>query len=75
MTDKTIAELTNRVEALESQVAFQEDTIDQLNGEITLLNQNQLLIKKQLALLVEKFKEQKGTVVAHESEETPPPHY
>jgi SlyX protein len=73
--EELLIQLSERLEQLESKVAFQDFTIDQLNDEITQLNANNALLKQQLSLLVEKFKEQKGTQVAHESEETPPPHY
>ena len=75
MSSNGIAKLEQKVEILESQLAFQEDTIEQLNQEITSLNLQQQLMVKQIALLAEKFKAQKGSVVASEAEETPPPHY
>ncbi len=70
-----IEALVTRLESLESQVAFQEDTIEQLNDEITTLNLNQALTKRQLELLAQKIKQEKGSAVADISEETPPPHY
>lgn len=75
MSSKDIAALEQRVEDLESQLTFQEDVIDQLNQEITSLNLQQQTMVRQIALLAEKFKAQKGSIVASESEETPPPHY
>lgn len=75
MSSKDIAQLEARVEALESQLAFQDDVIEQLNQEITGLNLQQQTMVKQIALLAEKFKSQKGSIIASESEETPPPHY
>lgn len=75
MSSKEITALEQRVEDLESQVTFQEDIIDQLNQEITSLNMQQQTMVRQIALLAEKFKSQKGSIIASESEETPPPHY
>lgn len=75
MSSKEIAQLEQRITDLESQLAFQEDTIEQLNQEITSLNIQQQTMVKQIALLAEKFKAQKGSIVASEAEETPPPHY
>lgn len=75
MSSKDIAQLEARVEALESQLAFQDDVIEQLNQEITSLNLQQQTMVKQIVLLAEKFKSQKGSIIASESEETPPPHY
>ncbi len=73
-TDK-LQELTLKVESLESQLAFQEDTIDQLNAEITTLNLAQATMKRQIELLAQKFSQDKGSPVASQAEETPPPHY
>jgi SlyX protein len=71
-------EWQQRIEELESKVAFQDDTIEQLNGEI---NQHQEAIHKmqqQLVLLGNRFKEIKDEMdmdqpqdIAHEL----PPHY
>lgn len=75
MSSKDIAQLEARIETLENQLAFQDDTIDKLNQEITGLNMQQQTMAKQINLLAEKFKSQKGSILADESEETPPPHY
>lgn len=75
MNNEDIKQLVEKIEALESKLAFQEDTIDQLNQEITSINLDNALFKRQLALLAEKLKSQKGSLVASEAEETPPPHY
>lgn len=75
MSSKDIAQLNARVETLENQLAFQDDVIDKLNKEITSLNMQQQTMVKQINLLAEKFKSQKGSMIADESEETPPPHY
>ncbi len=71
-------EWQQRIEELESKVAFQDDTIEQLNGEI---NQHQEAIHKvqqQLVLLGNRFKEIKDEMdmdspegIVHEL----PPHY
>jgi len=70
-----VQKLQSRVEALESQLAFQEDTIDQLNTEITNLTLNQQTMLRQITLLAEKVTSQKGSIIASEADETPPPHY
>lgn len=67
--------LEERIDQLEMQLAFQEDTIAQLN---TALADQQWQIEKmsrQLKLLGEKFKAVQPTMIASQSEETPPPHY
>jgi len=75
MTELELSKLLRRVEDLELKVAYQDDTIEQLNREITTLSLDNNMLKQQLKLLAEKFKEQKGSVVASQAEETPPPHY
>jgi len=75
MSSTDLKALEKRVEAMESQLAFQEDVIEQLNQEITSLNMQQQTMTRQITLLAEKFKSQKGSIIASESEETPPPHY
>lgn len=70
-----VKQLEQRVEALESQLSFQEDIIDQLNTEITSLNLQQQTMVRQITLLAEKVTTQKGSIVASEADETPPPHY
>ncbi|MBU2918050.1 SlyX family protein [Psychrosphaera sp. F3M07] len=67
--------LVIRLEELENKLAFQDDTIDQLNEEITTLNLKQAMFKRQIELLAEKVSSNKSSNLADESEETPPPHY
>ncbi|OLQ86017.1 SlyX protein [Vibrio ponticus] len=75
MTEKHIIELENRINDLECQIAFQEQTIDSLNDA---LSQQQLLITKmqdQMKYVVGKMKNMDSSNLADPSEETPPPHY
>jgi len=67
--------LENRINDLECQLAFQEQTIDSLNDA---LSQQQLLITKmqdQMKYVVGKVKNMDSSNLADPSEETPPPHY
>ncbi|MCV5342189.1 SlyX family protein, partial [Escherichia coli] len=60
---------------LECQLAFQEQTIEDLNGA---LSQQQLQITKmldQMKYVVGKVKNMDSSNLADPSEETPPPHY
>lgn len=75
MSDNKIELLEQKIEKLESQLAFQEDVIDQLNHEITTLNLQQQTMVRQITLLAEKITSQKGSNIASEADETPPPHY
>jgi len=67
-------ELLARIELLESKVAFQDDTIEQLNQSLIELNNTMLAIRGDLVLLAEKLNN------ANESSTDPtqveiPPHY
>lgn len=68
-------ELFNRIEELETKVAFQEVTIEELNQ--ALIDQQFALDKLQTQVrhLAEKFKGISASNVAPREEETPPPHY
>lgn len=75
MTEKLVEQLESRVNDLECQLAFQEQTIEELNEA---LSKQQLLITKmqdQMKYVVGKVKNIDGSNLADASEETPPPHY
>ncbi|MEZ8964049.1 MULTISPECIES: SlyX family protein [Vibrio] len=75
MTEKRIEQLESRVNDLECQLAFQEQTIEELNEA---LSQQQILITRmqdQMKFVVGKVKNMDGSNLADASEETPPPHY
>ncbi|MCG9546750.1 MULTISPECIES: SlyX family protein [Vibrio] len=75
MTEKRVEQLESRVNDLECQLAFQEQTIEELNEA---LSQQQMLITKmkdQMKYVVGKVKNIDGSNLADASEETPPPHY
>ncbi|EGR2553408.1 SlyX protein [Vibrio alginolyticus] len=75
MTEKIIQQLEARINDLECQLAFQEQTIEDLNSA---LSQQQLQITKmldQMKYVVGKVKNMDSSNLADPSEETPPPHY
>ncbi|CAM2816816.1 MULTISPECIES: SlyX family protein [Vibrio] len=75
MTEKRIEELENRLNDMECQLAFQEQTIESLNDA---LSQQQLLITKmqdQMKYVVGKVKNMDSSNLADPAQETPPPHY
>ena len=75
MTEQQIKQLEGRVNDLECQLAFQEQTIEELNQA---LSQQQLLIVKmqdQMKYMVGKVKNIDSSNLADASQETPPPHY
>ncbi len=75
MTKTLIEKLEHRIEDLECKLAFQEQTIDDLNDA---LSHQQLLLTKmqdQMKYVANKIKNMDTSSLADPSEETPPPHY
>lgn len=68
-------DILHRLDQLETRLAFQDDTIEQLNQEITAQGAETARLKSQLSLMVKKLKELQPGEVAHQADETPPPHY
>ena len=66
--DKQIIELQTRL-------AFQENTIVELNQTVTNLQTEIVLINKRIQLLQEQLQQLQPSNIATQSEETPPPHY
>jgi len=75
MTEATEQQLLNKIEDLECKLAFQEQSIEELNDA---LSQQQILISKmqdQMKYVANKVKNMDTSNMADPSEETPPPHY
>lgn len=70
-----VEDILNRLEYLETKVAFQDDTIDALSGEIASLQSRLEVQREQMNYLVNKVKDAQGGQIASEADETPPPHY
>ncbi|MFZ7136549.1 SlyX family protein [Avibacterium avium] len=68
-------EQAKQIAELETKVAFQEHTIEELNQ--ALVEQQFMLEKMQLQLrhLAAKLKDLQPSNIASQAEETPPPHY
>ncbi|QBF83623.1 SlyX family protein [Shewanella maritima] len=68
-------QLWDKLEDLESKIAFQDMTIEELNQEVIKLNELVATQQRQLVLLVDKLKTMEPSNIATQAEETPPPHY
>lgn len=67
--------MDERITELEIRLTHIEDTLDVLNKIVT--DQNRLIdqLQLQVSILEKKLKAAATSNIAHESEETPPPHY
>jgi SlyX protein len=69
--DDTLA----RIEALESKVAYQERTIEELNGALTEQWKQIDQLTKQVDRLLDRIKRVEETAPSSPVDEPPPPHY
>ena len=67
-------ELAERIEALESRLVFQDDTIESLNKTVADLNEEVQILKAQLRLMAEKAQSE-GSQLADPNQVEIPPHY
>lgn len=71
--DKALAQ---KLEALESRNAFQDDIIDQLNKELSVHQKEIAELKYQLQLIASRIKEGNSSMsLGSDDVEPPPPHY
>lgn len=64
-----------QIEELETKLAFQELTVEELNQEVIKLNRLVAHQQHQIQLLVSRLQAMEPSNMATQAEETPPPHY
>jgi len=67
--------MENRVTELEIRLTHMEETIEVLNQTVIKQHNEIDVLQLQVSQLEKKIKSSQASHIAHESEETPPPHY
>jgi SlyX protein len=73
--EKSVEQLKARINDLECQLAFQEQTVEELNDALSQQQVQLTRMQEQMSFMVNKVKSLSSSNLADESEETPPPHY
>lgn len=75
MTTSAYLQQASRIAEMESRLAFQERTIEQLNQSVIHHALEIARLREQLKLLAGKLNYLQPTMLASPAEEPPPPHY
>ena len=70
-----LLDLETRIDDLESKLAFQEHTIQELNDVVTTQQTELMLFKQKLRQLQSQLESQSSSGMADSNQEPPPPHY
>ncbi|WOH36902.1 SlyX family protein [Thalassotalea fonticola] len=73
--EQQLTKLLERIDTLETKLAFQDDIIEQLNHEISVHHDKLNNVNEQLRLIGQRVKDMNTTAVGRVEDETPPPHY
>ncbi len=65
----------DRIDRLESQLAFQDDLLETLNRLVAEQQTSLLLLQRELLALRQRVQQIEGPMVAVSANEPPPPHY
>jgi SlyX protein len=68
-------DIQQKIEDLETKLAFQELSVEELNQEVIKLNQLVARQQQQLFSMVSKLQAMEPSNMASATDETPPPHY
>lgn len=72
---KSVNELSQAIETLETRNAFQDDVIEQLNHELSVHQSEIAELKQHVSILANRIKENTTGQQDKEDVEPPPPHY
>ena len=75
MNSMTFDSIIERLNELETRLAFQDHTVGELNDVVTAQALRMAQLERELTLLKEQMKIMAPSLTAPASEETPPPHY
>lgn len=70
-----IKEVEELLIQLESKIAFQDATIEELNQVVTQQQIEMGRFKEHLRVVTERLKASQSSILARPEDETPPPHY
>ena len=74
-SNNTIEQLQQRIDGLESRLAFQDDVIDQLNHEVSVHQELLSELGHQIKMLATRMKDMRTSNIGKLEDEPPPPHY
>lgn len=71
----SLEKLANRIDELESQVAFQDELVESLNGVVAKQELEMIELKRQVGMMSERLKEIGDAAPGVVAQDETPPHY